>query len=331
MIFDAQSKHFEDANSAAADLFGYTKNDFMKLSVEDISVERDNAMTVAGKIGTGMSGDKYAHLHYFKKKNGTVFPGEIYAGSFISNTRKKIIGAVRDVTNRIKAEETIRDLSFSLLTAQEMERKRIAADLHDDLGQTLAYLKIRIQNLQKSLPQSRADIHRECENTLEYTNQLIEKVRQISHGLTPIFLDDLGLTASLHSLVDETSGYSAIKIEKHIANIDKLFSPGVEITIYRIIQEIINNIWKHAETNFVRVEIISLADKVAFKIEDYGRGFDFESTDLFTSGKKGLGLASVNERVRMLGGRFEIQSRLDKGTHVRFWIPFESKTAPSGS
>ncbi|MDJ0668230.1 MAG: PAS domain S-box protein [Desulfobacterales bacterium] len=330
MIFDAHSKHFEDANSAATDLFGYTKDEFAKLTVEDISVEKDNAMTAAGKIGMHISGYKYAHLHYFKKKNGTIFPGEIYVGTFISNVRKKIIGAVRDVTNRIKAEETIRDLSFSLLTAQEMERKRIASDLHDDLGQTLAYLKIRIQNLQKSLPQHRVNLHRECENTLEYTNQLIEKVRQISHGLTPIFLDDLGLTASLHSLVDEFSGYASIKIEKQIANIDRLFSPEVEITIYRIIQEIMNNIWKHAETNFVKVEITKVTDKVSFKIEDCGRGFDFEKIELFTSDKKGLGLASVNERVRMLGGCFDIQSRLHKGTNVAFWIPFESKTDASG-
>ncbi len=331
MIFDAHSKHFEDANSAATDLFGYTKDEFAKLTVEDISVEKDNAMTAAGKIGMHISGYKYAHLHYFKKKNGTIFPGEIYVGTFISNVRKKIIGAVRDVTNRIKAEETIRDLSFSLLTAQEMERKRIASDLHDDLGQTLAYLKIRIQNLQKSLPPRRGNLHREYENTLEYTNQLIEKVRKISHGLTPIFLDDLGLTASLHSLVDEFSGYASIKIEKQIANIDRLFSPEVEITIYRIIQEIMNNIWKHAETNFVKVEISKVTDKVSFKIEDCGRGFDFEKLELFTSDKKGLGLASVNERVRMLGGCFDIQSRLHKGTNVAFWIPFESKTDASGS
>ena len=330
MIFDAHSKHFEDANSAAADLFGYTKDEFVKLTVEDLSVEKDNALTAAEKFGINIAGDKYAHLHYFKKKNGTIFPGEIYAGTFISNVRKKIIGAVRDVTNRIKAEETIRDLSFSLLTAQEMERKRIASDLHDDLGQTLAYLKIRIQNLQKSLPKSRVNIHKECENTLEYTNQLIEKVRKISHGLTPIFLDDLGLTASLHSLVDEFSGYSSIEIEKQIANIDGLFSPEVEITIYRIIQEIMNNIWKHAETNFVNVEITKVTDEVTFRIEDCGRGFDFESMELFTSGKKGLGLASVNERVRMLGGRFDVQSQLHKGTNVAFWIPFESKTGASG-
>jgi signal transduction histidine kinase len=285
-------------------------------------------MTAAEKIGINISGYKYADLHYFKKKNGTIFPGEIYVGTFISNVRKKIIGAVRDVTNRIKAEETIRELSFSLLTAQEMERKRIASDLHDDIGQTLAYLKIRIQNLQKILPPNQDNLQEECFNTIEYTNQLIEKVRKISHGLTPIFLDDLGLTASLHSLVDEFSGYSSIKIQKQFANVDKLFSLGVEITIYRILQEIFNNIWKHAEANSVKFEINKMEDNVSFEIEDSGRGFDLGSIRLFSSDKRGLGLASVKERVRMLGGRFEIQSRLYEGTNVFFEIPFESQMNP---
>ena len=138
------------------------------------------------------------------------------------------------------------------------------------------------------------------------------------------------MTASLDSLIDEFSGYSSIAIEKQIANIDRLFSPEVEITIYRIIQEIMNNIWKHAETNFVNVEITKVTDKVSFKIEDRGRGFDFDKIEFFTSDKKGLGLASVNERVRMLGGRFDIHSRLHKGTNVACWIPFESKTEASG-
>jgi PAS domain S-box-containing protein len=328
MIFDGQSQNFEDANSAAADLFGYTKEEFLELTVEDISVAKDTARTAAEAIGINISGDKYAHLHYFKKKNGAVFPGEIYTGNFVSNFRQKIIGAVRDVTNHIKAEETIRALSFSLLTAQEMERKRIASDLHDDIGQTLAYLKIRIQNLQKILPPNQDNLQEECFNTIEYTNQLIEKVRKISHGLTPIFLDDLGLTASLHSLVDEFSGYSSIKIQKQFANVDKLFSLGVEITIYRILQEIFNNIWKHAEANSVKFEINKMEDNVSFEIEDSGRGFDLGSIRLFSSDKRGLGLASVKERVRMLGGRFEIQSRLYEGTNVFFEIPFESQMNP---
>ena len=323
MIFDAQSKNIEDINSAATDLFGYTQNEFTKLRVEDISIEREIPRHTDIKNGIKIYDNNYAHLNYFKKKSGEIFPGEIFAGNFISNSRNKIIGAVRDVTNHVKAEATIRALSFSLITAQEMERKRIASDLHDDIGQTLAYLKIRIQNLKNILPQNQPDLQEECENTLDYTNQLIGKVRKISHGLTPIFMDDLGLTASLHTLFDQFSEYSLIQVEKHIKNIDRLFSPGVEITIYRILQEIINNIRKHAAANFVKIAITKLADNVSFEVEDCGRGFDLGSIRLFSAEKKGLGLASVKERVRMLGGRFEIQSRLNKGTNVFFEIPFE--------
>jgi PAS domain S-box-containing protein len=323
MIFDAQSKYFEDINSAASDLFGYTQDEFTKLRIEDIAVEKEIAQHTAINAGIKIYDNKYAHLHYFQKKNGDVFPGEIFAGHFINNSRKKIIGAVRDVTNHLKAEETIRALSFSLITAQEMERKRIASDLHDDIGQTLAYLKIRIQNLKNILPKNQSNLQEKCENTLDYTNQLIEKVRKISHGLTPIFMDDLGLTASLHRLFDQFSKYSLIDIEKHIKNIDSLFSPGVEITIYRILQEIINNIRKHAEANFVKIAVTKLTDKVSFEVEDRGQGFDLGSIRLFSTDQKGLGLASVKERVRMLGGRFEIQSQLNKGTNVVFEIPFD--------
>jgi PAS domain S-box-containing protein len=323
MIFDAQSKQFEDANPAASELFGYSKDEFPRLTVGDITEEKNREGIAVGEIEKNISVDKYAPLHYFKKKNGALFPGEIYAGSFFSNGRKKIIGAVRDITNRLKAEEIIRDLSFSLLSAQEMERKRIASDLHDDLGQTLAYLKIRISNLQSQLPKVHDQLRQECENTLEYTNQLIERVRQISHGLTPIFLDDLGLTASLHSLIEELSEYSSIKIEKHTEDIDALFSPEVEITIYRIVQEIFNNIRKHSEANSAAVEIKKREDNVSFKIEDSGNGFDVDSIELFYANKKGLGLASLHERVRMLGGRFEIYSQINEGTKIHFTIPFD--------
>ncbi|MEN8808753.1 MAG: PAS domain S-box protein, partial [Desulfobacterales bacterium] len=148
MIFDATSKQIEDANPATLDLFGYSKEDFANLTVEDISAEKDKTKAAVEGITRGDSDGKYIPLRYFIKKDGIIFPGEIYAGTFISNGRKKIIGAVRDITNRMRAEEAIRGLSFSLWTAQEMERKRIASELHDDLGQTLAFLKIQIKNIQ---------------------------------------------------------------------------------------------------------------------------------------------------------------------------------------
>ena len=323
MIFDADTNQFEDANPATLNLFGFSKEEFVKRTVEDISAEKERTRAAVARIKNGSSGENYVPLRYFKKKNGIVFPGEIYAGSFISKGRKKIIGAVRDITNRLQAEEAIRALSFSLLTAQEMERKRIASDLHDDLGQALAILKIQIKNLQIKLPNNQDELKEEYEKTLDYTDQIIKKVRKLSHGLTPIILGDFGLTASLQSLTDDFSEYSSANIKRNITGIDGLFPSGVEITIYRIFQEIFNNIQKHSRARNVDIEIKRVSNNVYFEISDDGRGFDHEKMELNSYAKEGIGLATMNERVRMLGGSFEIQSQLNEGTKILFMIPFE--------
>jgi len=324
MIFDATSKQIQDANPATLDLFGYSKEDFVNLTVEDLSAEKDKTKSAVKRIISGDSENKYIPLRYFIKKDGVIFPGEIYAGTFISNGRKKIIGAVRDITNRMRAEEAIRELSFSLWAAQEMERKRIASELHDDLGQTLAFLKIQIKNIQNKLLKHQDELKKECENSLTFADQLIEKVRTLSHGLTPISLTHLGLTASLQSLIEDFSKYSYMNIQKDIENIDRLFPPLAEITIYRIFQEIFTNIEKHANTDYVKIEVIKKDSSIFFKIEDYGKGFDLERIELNSLYKRRLGLASMKERVRMLGGRFKIQSQLNEGTKINFTIPFEN-------
>jgi PAS domain S-box-containing protein len=323
LIFDATSKQIEDANPATLDLFGYSKDEFLNLTVKDISAEKDKTKAAVERIISGDSEGKYIPLRYFKKKDGAIFPGEIYAGTFISNGRKKIIGAVRDITNRMRTEEAIRELSFSLWTAQEMERKRIASELHDDLGQTLAFLKIQIKNIQNKLLKHQDELKKECENSLKYADQLIEKVRNLSHGLAPISLSHLGLTASLQSLIEDFSKCSYVSIQKDIANIDKMFSPVAEIAIYRIFQEIFTNIEKHAYTEYVKIDVIKKASSVFFKIEDNGKGFDLERIELNYLNESRLGLASMKERIRMLGGRFKIKSQLNEGTKINFTIPFE--------
>jgi PAS domain S-box-containing protein len=323
MIFDANSKQFEDANPATLSLFEYTKDEFLNLTVKDISAEKDKTKAAVERIISGDSEGKYIPLRYFIKKNGATFPGEIYAGTYISDGRKKIIGAVRDITNRMRAEETIRELSFSLWSAQEMERKRIASELHDDFGQTLAFLKIKIKNIQNKLPGHQNELIEEFENTLKYADQLIEKVRTLSHGLTPLVLNHIGLTASLQSLIEELSQYAYMKIKEDIANIDKMFSPLAEIAIYRIFQEIFTNIEKHANADYVKIEIKKQNSSVYFQIEDNGKGFDIERIELNYLNEKRIGLASLKERVRMLGGRFKIQSKLNEGTKINFTVPFE--------
>jgi signal transduction histidine kinase len=295
----------------------------MGLTVEDISAEKTKTKAAVEKIKSGDPKSKYISLRYFKKKNGVIFPGEIYAGTFISNESIKVIGAVRDISKRMQAEDAIRKLSFSLLAAQEMERKRIALELHDDLGQTLAFLKLQLENIQNKLPETQGKLKAEFNNLLKNAAEIIEKIRKLSHGLSPSILDDLGLTISLQSLADDFSQYSRINIRKDIANIDRLFSPIDKITIYRIFQEIFTNIEKHAEADHVKIIVKKYQDNVSFQIEDNGKGFDFKKVELKYLNEIGLGLASMEERVRMLGGRFEIQSRLKEGTILHFTIPFD--------
>jgi PAS domain S-box-containing protein len=329
MIFDAQRNQFEDANPATLELFGYSKGEFVRLKVEDISAEKAKTKDAVEKVRNGNPNSRYVSLRYFKKKNGAIFPGEIYAGTFISRGRKKIIGAVRDISERIQAEETIRKLSFSLLAAQEMERKRIALELHDDLGQALAFLKLKLENIQNKLPETQNKLKDEFSNSFKYANDIIKKIRKLSHGLSPSILDDLGLTVSLESLADDFSEYAHIKIRKDIENIDKLFSPIDKITIYRIFQEIFTNIEKHSNADDVKIEIKKYRTNVTFWIEDNGKGFDLKKLELKHPNEIGLGLASIEERVRMLGGRFEIQSRLKKGTKIYFKIPIENEAVMS--
>ena len=157
--------------------------------------------------------------------------------------------------------------------------------------------------------------------SIDHVSEIIEKIRKLSHGLSPSILDDLGLTVSLQTLADDFSQYSHINIRKDIANIDRLFSPIDKITIYRIFQEIFTNIEKHAEADHVKIKVKKYQDNVFFQIEYDGRGFDLKKIELKYQNETGLGLASIEERVRMLGGRFEVQSRLKRGTKIYFKIP----------
>ena len=222
-----------------------------------------------------------------------------------------------------KSEEKLRNLSSHLMTAQEQERKRIAMDLHDDLGQALAVLKLQLRSIQNKLPSGQEEVICDCESANEYLNQTIEKMRRLSNGLTPFHLDDLGLTISLQSLADDFTQHSHIKISFDMANIDKLFSPVTEIIIYRIFQEIFTNNEKHAQADHVKIEVKKRRDSVSFQIEDNGKGFDIKKIELKCPTERGLGLTSMDERVRMLSGRLEIQSQLNEGTKINFTIPFE--------
>jgi PAS domain S-box-containing protein len=209
--------------------------------------------------------------------------------------------------------------TLQLIATQELERTRIARELHDSLGQNLLLIKNRAQ-----LAQLRADEPGNWQNQVENINELvsraIEEVRQIAHNLHPYRVDHLGLTQTLTLMMDDTARSSGIVFEYKIDDIDEALASDDAINFYRLLQECLNNILKHAGAKKVRVRIERDIGELQLLVEDDGRGFDTGQEE--TTGK-GLGLKNMADRVRILHGDFRLESQPGRGTRIIATIPIQ--------
>jgi signal transduction histidine kinase len=236
----------------------------------------------------------------------------------------------RDITEYRKAENALlesekqlRYLSSQLLTAEETERKRISKELHDELGGSLTVLKLRLSFVEKGLKQDQVTVEEECETISQYIDEVIENVRRLSRDLTPSILEDAGLLAAIRWLIANTNKNYRVNMSLDVVDIDHLFSQNAQIIIYRILQEALTNIGKHAQAKNVSMVIEKHDDGVSFSLEDDGIGFDVLGVSTVNPDERGLGLAIMDERARMLGGSLEIWSEKGKGTRISFHIPPE--------
>ena len=201
--------------------------------------------------------------------------------------------------------------SQQLIESQEAERKRIAAELHDGLGQNLVVIKNRaLLGINKGDDKER--VAKELRNISDSATQALEEVREITNNLRPQLLDRLGLTKAINAMLKKVSG--VIEIDSEIDSIDNIFSETQEISIYRIVQESINNIIKHSNASDAIVRIKRDETKVLITIEDNGKGFDIANI------KNGLGLIGLKERSQLLNGEFMIDSKIGEGTRIRVAI-----------
>lgn len=236
-----------------------------------------------------------------------------------------------EIYERKRAEEALREsekqlryISSSLLTAQETERRRVARELHDELGGALSVLKLRLSSIGKNLQEDQVKLREQCETDLKYIDDIIESVHRLSRDLSPSILQDFGLSAALHWLTNNFGKNYNIKVEFKITiDIDHLFSQEAQIGIYRILQEALTNIGKHAQAKNVSVVIKKHDDRISFVLEDDGRGFDVTQAVTKDATERGLGLATMDERARMLGGFLDLSSQ-GKGTRITFSVPKKS-------
>jgi PAS domain S-box-containing protein len=220
------------------------------------------------------------------------------------------------------SERKLRYLADQLLTAQENERKRLAAELHDELGHALLALKLHLSSIEKKLPPEQERVKEDIRGQMHYIHEVIQDVRRLYHDLSPGDVEDLGLTKALGTLINDFAGhFPGISWQVDLANLEGLFSLPVQTTIYRIVQEALTNIGKHANPNMVTISSTKEKHQVHFVVQDDGAGFDAAQEFSSRSSGRGLGLVAMEERLNMVGGTFEIQSRVKEGTRLSFTIP----------
>lgn len=235
------------------------------------------------------------------------------------NERKRIEKALR------KSESQLRHLSAKLFNAQEEERRRLAKELHDQLGHDLVLLKNRFNSLKKKLSPNQVVLHKELVEAREYVNQIIENVRHIATDLSPAILEDLGLFASLQWLVENFANQHLLKVSLNMVDVDRFFSKETRINLYRIFQESLTNISKHSQAKKVSIAVTKKEGQVIFRIKDDGKGFDLNRLYEKDPARGGLGLAAMKERANLSGGYFGIKSAPGKGTVICFKIPIQEK------
>ncbi len=270
------------------------------------------------------------------RRDGSEFPLELSLGYWVRHQDIFFTGIVRDITARKQDEdalhrrewelqqsqEELQALGARLISAQEDERRRLARDLHDDMSQRLMVVLFEIQSLREHLAET--DPMQETLTSLnDQVSVLSDNVRQLAHQLHPSILDDLGLEVALQSVVQEFSKWSQIAVTFRPRNVPSNLSPDTSLCLYRVTQECLRNVARHAQASHVSVEVTGLETGLQLVITDNGRGFTPEAV---RRGTHGLGLIGIKERIRAVKGTIEVNASIGQGTSITVWIPLLAET-----
>ncbi len=238
-----------------------------------------------------------------------------------------LASALRSLLNQLEdRNQELHALSARAIDAQEEERKSIARSLHDDTGQALTMLIISLDQLETHLPAQHADLIKEIQASRQLASNTLSELRRIVFGLRPAILDDLGLVSAIRWYARSNLAAAGVHFEVEAPDSLPELPPQVSITLFRIAQEAVNNILRHAAANSVTIRIFTQARFICLEIKDDGRGFDlqFASDDALQSHH--LGLLGLRERAELLGGEISMESSPGHGTCLEVRLPLSSSS-----
>jgi len=314
-----------EVNAALCKMLGYSQDEVIgKTPLEFVDdVNRKIFIEQTSKISVT------AHRSYeitLKKKNGQDLP-TYFNATTIRGESGEVLGAfafITDITERKRAEEYIHTLTQELLKAQESERQMISRELHDRVAQDLSTVKISFETLFDNQHTTPPEFRRRVSEISRTLQESINAVRDLSYDLRPPTLDAMGLVQALFQYCNDFSEDNGINVDFCSAGMENLnLDFDTEINLYRLIQEGLTNIKKHADADHVTIRLVAAFPNIILRIEDDGKGFNVQKRMATITKEKRMGIRSMEQRAKLLQGEMEIQSKPMQGTKISITLPYK--------
>jgi PAS domain S-box-containing protein len=326
-------------NEAFLKTFGYEEKEILGKHISALRPPGTSSAELTG-IFEGTMLSAWTGELQASRKNGEAFPMLLSTSVVREETGNPIalVGIARDITEQRRLQEKLaetekrrvadlRRFATSVQRAQEDERQRISRELHDDICQRLSGMKLNLEVLEDDFKSRDKKTYRTLRTFKKQFEQAITEVRRLSSNLRPTVLDDFGLTIALNLLGREFEKAHKIPVRVELGDpVGKHLDPQIEIALYRIAQESLTNIAKHANASHVALRLALNGSRVVLTVNDNGKGFDLRDVPHSQKSGHGLGLISMRERTELLGGTWEIQSAPHEGTTIHVTIPVEGST-----
>jgi two-component system sensor histidine kinase UhpB len=328
-VVDDENLRFLAVNDAALKLYGYSREEFLRMSAGDLRRPDERRDFLRSDVNASAGATVYRGVFRHLTRSGEPLDIDGVGHLVGWRGRRARLVIINDITERLRTQqalgqanrdleeshERLRALSRRLLGVQEEERGRLARDLHDDIGQALTALKIQLESLGLAGDAALRTRLTEGVQTVQHT---LERVRHLSLSLRPPQLDDLGLAAALRSHLDRQAGLAGLTPQFDGADAPQDIDADTETACFRVAQEAITNVLRHAHARTLWLRLFIAGGRLALSVRDDGRGFDLEAA---RRGAASLGLVGMEERIALAGGALELRTAPGQGTVVLATFP----------
>lgn len=320
-FFDPETFSFLDVNEAAVGHYGYTREEFLSMTILDIRPSEEIPLLLATMKAGYRDRTQKVHCRH-RTKDGGFIEVEVYAQQVLQNGGNAELVQVHDISELKRAEEALRNLSGRLLQLQDIQKRTMARELHDAIGQSLTALLARLALLGQRVKFLETDVKDILNECLGLAGHTLDEIRTVSYLLHPPLLDEEGVVAALDLYVEGFAERSGIEIDLVIPSDLGRLSEELEITLFRVVQEALGNIHRHSGSSTAEVRMVRDSASLTLEIRDHGKGMPPEVLERVRrhGAIVGVGIAGMRERVAQLGGRLAVDSS-NEGTVIRVEFP----------